>query len=969
MNAEQVTWLRRATGAKIMMPLDLLPEPIGAKGQTLTTQEIEDKKKEAQAKDAVREDLRRQLAEQQRQEEARKQFLIANAGRLIEPLKPALLEALDIGYSGEKTVKTMGIKRTKKDKRDFIAKDGDLTQSGDVTEMRNAKLTKKGEVVDGPVSDEDAKQGLKATDKVFLELERAYAVLRGIRDELGAETVERMQPNAEGTALEKGPKVKLFSPDEIISEVFDPLVRSKILPDAFIEDAYSRTQMMLDATTAMYKKDLTDPSRCVSRGLGDMGKGFVDMAAGFAKCALEASGTSGVRVDSILKGSQELAKLSIDAIDTLDTAINHRALNRGDLKKLLDQIPDLAGQAVGAATQSKDIKAIVTDSTKAAELLIVAATNRNYDDASKAIGEFMANAGKAVLDGLNTKGGSEDDKNNRAMAKNAAFDLFGKMMSNGAPGIAKLVVQGKFSAARGQMARLLLDSASQIGPILSGAAKLGGAKDNDVTGMASGLTKGKTQYEQYPDEKSMKDLPEEEKKKIERERELEKARNEDLGEGQSDKAKESRTRMGESLDKLSEGDEEDTPERPKTKAELELAALRQKFDQETQVQARDEMEADAETELEDFKARLRGDDKVSRAQHTVEKMIADLQRDEAILSTLAAIGQAGAAVAGQFVSYAALGTEMIALAQNAKLAVEKAAATYSFLQEQKSARETANRYGSAIDNFLANAKFQLTAASLNAAMNGMKLIVAAVAAAVPHAAPAVPAMAAVSAGVNMVLGGIKQSRLKKAWDQTKKALENPANRRLGMEVRKLNPTLAKYTVAYGATEEEDPIAISMALACGLNEETLKNPQTNADKVKRYFETKFPDDGTVIGYWEDATDWTKGLPEPALTPVALGQVYKVLGENFGTFKAAPPGPLAAMTIAVSKPMPDQATAEDWMRRSEQLRSLDEAFMTAGGEAGKSTGSPKVAPIFAAFADLAVDAAFDAWTKAQPPPKTK
>ena len=156
-------------------------------------------------------------------------------------------------------------------------------------------------------------------------------------------------------------------------------------------------------------------------------------------------------------------------------------------------------------------------------------------------------------------------------------------------------------------------------------------------------------------------------------------------------------------------------------------------------------------------------------------------------------------------------------------------------------------------------------------MNGVKLIVAAVAATMPHAAPAVPAAAALSSGVNAVMGGIKQAQLKKAWQATKKALNNPKNRRLGMKARKMNPTLAKYSIAYGMMEE-DPIAVSMGLACGLNEKTLKNPSTNVAKVKQYLEAKFPDDGTVVGFWEEEKGWEGDLPDPKIDTVTLAKLY-------------------------------------------------------------------------------------------------
>jgi hypothetical protein len=156
----------------------------------------------------------------------------------------------------------------------------------------------------------------------------------------------------------------------------------------------------------------------------------------------------------------------------------------------------------------------------------------------------------------------------------------------------------------------------------------------------------------------------------------------------------------------------------------------------------------------------------------------------------------------------------------------------------------------------------------------------------------------------------------------------------------------------------------MALACGLNEQTLKNPSANVAKVKAYLEAKFPDDGTVVGHWEEGKGWESELPDPKLNTVTLGKLYKVIGKKFSMVGTVPPGPLVGLVALVSKPLPNDAAIEAWQERSELYKQLDDMFVKVGAEAVKTAGSRQVATVFAEFADLAAEAAFEAWAKAQP-----
>lgn len=106
--------------------------------------------------------------------------------------------------------------------------------------------------------------------------------------------------------------------------------------------------------------------------------------------------------------------------------------------------------------------------------------------------------------------------------------------------------------------------------------------------------------------------------------------------------------------------------------------------------------------------------------------------------------------------------------------------------------------------------------------------------------------------------------IEKAWKVTLKSLRNPKNRQLALEARKLNPTLAKYSIAWGAVVLKDPLARNAMQACGLTEASLKNDSTDVNKVVQYLETFYEDDKTLYrDSTEPVPDWIPADPEVSL----------------------------------------------------------------------------------------------------------
>jgi hypothetical protein len=905
MQAEQINWIGRIVGGE-------LPLPQAVKDGGVKDADGDAARDDADGLSGIEQELRNARAEQVRADEQRKQFVLDSAMRVIDPLKPQLKEAFDVGFAN--TGKSKILKRDKVTRqRDFLAKDGDLTKSGDVRDIKNAKLTKGGKEGASGVDFDEIQQGVTG----------AYGGLRTLRKQLEAETTKPKILSKDGSAVIDGPPVPLFTRDEMIDELFQPLVRAKILPDTFIEDGLSKTQKMLDATNALYKKDLADPDQYVSRSISQYSKNAIDVGTGMTKTVLEALGNDGTAVQDALTGATEVAKTFVDGANLADTR-RRRKLKADDINGFLSDLPDMFGQCVGAKTGDSSLQGLVsaacTVGGTAAQAVVQEAMKEGRSK-NTTFGQFLGALVSSGMTAVIDKYGSTSAQGQDAQAIN---DSVGKMLtiagSDEAAKIADLLWHGQLKEARGSVARLLLDVAAACPPLASDIGVREGSSKDTASGFATDMS-----YDP-----GSKDVQANLKLDV------------------ATAGKDVQSKLDATLPKKEE---------PKVKnaADERMEALRKEFAEKNDKALLEELEAETAEEVEAFKARLRGDDKVSRNQHKIEDLISELKRDRAILSLLVAIGTGAADVAGQFVAYAAVGTEMVKLAANAKKVYERARALYDVLKERKSARGTASAYGSSIDNVVGNMEFQITAATLNGAMNGLKAVISVVAAAVPHAAPAVPAASTVQLALATTLQGIQTAKLRAAWQMTKKAFRDPKNRRLGLKVRKMNPTLAKYTIGYGAVAEEDPIAVSMAMACGIDEEALKNPGTNVAKVKAYLEAKFPDDGSVKGHWDEVS-WQENLPDPAVTMVALAKLYGAVNKQYNKIAKVPPSDLAGLVAVVQTKIDPKETRPDvCQERCELLKQVDQAFVRAGKTAAKQAEASDVAPVFAEFADAAADLA--------------
>jgi hypothetical protein len=175
---------------------------------------------------------------------------------------------------------------------------------------------------------------------------------------------------------------------------------------------------------------------------------------------------------------------------------------------------------------------------------------------------------------------------------------------------------------------------------------------------------------------------------------------------------------------------------------------------------------------------------------------------------------------------------------------------------------------------------QTLKASIQVALDAAKVV-----AEVLKLTPAAPAAPVVTASINTAEALIEvaeivatKMQMDAAWKVYVRARENPADRYLARKATQQNPTLAKYAMAWGATQG-DPIAVEGMRRCGLNEHTLAHPDTNVSKVVAYLEAQYADDPILLRAVPIKQEWHPGKVE--LTLQSWASFYQM-----ATIKAKP-----------------------------------------------------------------------------------
>ena len=273
-------------------------------------------------------------------------------------------------------------------------------------------------------------------------------------------------------------------------------------------------------------------------------------------------------------------------------------------------------------------------------------------------------------------------------------------------------------------------------------------------------------------------------------------------------------------------------------------------------------------QFEDSLAMLGQKDVLDRSEiASISTMIAKMKRDALILSTVKSIGEAGGEVAKAFFEPMEIAGTIVGFIAELSAAINRARAMRTWMESRSEALQVSSPYLTSIQNFVTNQQEQFAHHTIAASVKALRI-----AAQIAKNTPVVAVATVIDKGLaiaeslqDIIYAVANRIKLEKAWKQTQYALQHPENRKANLIARRMNPTLAKYSIAYGAIEARDPIAISALNSIGLSREVLMQKDASVGKVTEYLERLYSEDIKVKKRYIPATAWARNLPEPSLKP--------------------------------------------------------------------------------------------------------
>lgn len=279
--------------------------------------------------------------------------------------------------------------------------------------------------------------------------------------------------------------------------------------------------------------------------------------------------------------------------------------------------------------------------------------------------------------------------------------------------------------------------------------------------------------------------------------------------------------------------------------------------------------ADSMAAQRELAALANAKDDAQSASGLLERKIAVLNRDQLLLKWSANIAGMGIEAASKFFAPMAIAGSLLKLSVNIGKAAARTRDFHAFVESNKGICNAASAFSAPVDNFIHNADIQRQHYTINAALELVIMIGAIVetvglatglgAAVGVVTGKAMQAGGAMGQGLEAILYEIsKRVAVEQGWKLYRNALLRPANRKLALMAMAGNPTLAKYSIAWGAVVLKDPLVADFLGECGLDAATLADPSSSLDKVHKYLEARMPDDSKLVGRMPLAQDW-----EPAV----------------------------------------------------------------------------------------------------------
>jgi hypothetical protein len=216
-------------------------------------------------------------------------------------------------------------------------------------------------------------------------------------------------------------------------------------------------------------------------------------------------------------------------------------------------------------------------------------------------------------------------------------------------------------------------------------------------------------------------------------------------------------------------------------------------------------------------------------------------------------------------------------------------------------------YGASIEKTMKNAQITLSKVSVKLVLDSLQLG-AQVGRCFDPTGGATIASTTLTLTQALVDYGYKMARedeIRKAWKAYKDALDNPGNRKRARKAMRMNSTLAKCAIAYGACMADDPVAKEAIRISGLSPSVLADDKDVCKRLVSYLENELNQDAVVLDVEKPPKPWHPA-ERPLLTPVSWFQ-YKAAAVKAATPRLAP---VAANTPAIDAALAKLAAPDCW-----------------------------------------------------------
>ncbi len=621
----------------------------------------------------------------------------------------------------------------------------------------------------------------------------------------------------------------LFSDQDLRNEFWTPLVREGVIPENSVPDAFSERRLLFEESMKLYEKRMAEESK-KAKNNGE---------------ALEWLDTS----SELVNQASEVATNIVSAIPELKGAEHIKDIVSGV------QLTICAGTAIA--------KGVLENEADGAIKAISSALSTDLAD-WKPIGSYIADgfsaSANAVLVGKHLAAGEYDQ----------ALSCLSSSLSSGFT-VGADVFSGKSDEEKALNSLFTsistnLKSAFAGTKVLKQVVTAFQAKPPDVAGAISAIVDGAKKV-------VSRELGELYDKKLEVATEEAKEKGETVSDEETSKLKheksEAKTSAGDAIKAFSKVVQEwksngEDKEKEKEAKEAQ-AKLKEKADMEKLDMAGETFKAMLEMGFP-MQGATEADFQKFQADFDIDAVIKQMELDQRIIGTFEKLLGAGLKTAAEFVPALKAVSASKEFVFNLIAALKRWEERYKFAQRLKDATAGVSAVSPTIKNFIKNAEVQASKKTVQAALCLAEAIGASASCTGIGAAVGVAlekGAAAAKAGSEIIYTIEEKARMHRAWSILKSALNTPQDRKLAAEAMELNPTLAKYGIAYGALELQDPTAKRMLNDCGLNNRVLSNPTSNVDRVSKYLEKRFNEDPVLL---ETAPPPEKWFPtaEPLLT---------------------------------------------------------------------------------------------------------